>query len=119
MGNPVVHFEIGCRDKDATAAFYESCFGWTAEDYGPSTKSFTTGAPDGIQGHLTALGHEPHAYVLVYVEVDDVAAALEKIELAGGESLIGPLPVPGQNRSFAWFKDPAGNTLGLIGRKGQ
>lgn len=115
MPNPVVHFEIGCRDKDETAAFYERAFGWTTAPNGPLGKSIATGEDEGVQGHITALGHEPHAYVLVYVSVEDVAAALEKVVAAGGERHIGPLNIPGRNEAFAWFKDPAGNMLGLIG----
>jgi len=28
MGMPVVHFEIGCKDKEKTSAFYAGLFGW-------------------------------------------------------------------------------------------
>lgn len=28
MGKPVVHFEIGCRDKAKTAEFYGALFDW-------------------------------------------------------------------------------------------
>lgn len=114
MGNPVVHFEIGCRDASETAAFYERCFGWATADYGPSGKAIATGADTGIQGHITALGHEPHNYVMVYIEVPDVAAAAETVVANGGTLLIGPLAIPNDGRTFAWISDPAGNTIGLI-----
>ena len=117
MGNPVVHFELGCRDKDGTAAFYETCFGWTTGDYGPSGKTIATGGGGGIDGHITALGHEPHAYVMVYIDVPDVDAAIDAVTANGGAVQIGPLDIPGQDQRFAWFTDPAGNTLGLIGPK--
>ena len=32
MGKPIVHFEIGCRDKDKTTRFYTDLFDWTAQD---------------------------------------------------------------------------------------
>jgi len=32
MGQPVVHFEIGCRDKPKLAAFFGEMFGWTGFD---------------------------------------------------------------------------------------
>lgn len=114
MGAPVVHFEIGCRDKEGTAAFYEQAFGWGTEEYGPSGKLIDTQADRGVHGHITALGHEPHHYVLVYIEVEDIDASAAAVAEAGGEVLIGPLEIPGQGRRFAWFKDPAGNTLGMI-----
>ncbi|MFQ5563196.1 MAG: VOC family protein [Parvularculaceae bacterium] len=113
--NPVVHFEIGCRDADATTAFYRTVFGWSFSDYGPNSYKIDTGAGTGVNGHLTALGHEPHNYVAVYIETDDIAASVEAVERAGGDTVVGPLPT-GDGREFAWIKDPAGNTIGLIGK---
>jgi integrase len=34
MPHPVVHFEIGCKDKEKTSAFYRQVFGWAIE-FGP------------------------------------------------------------------------------------
>jgi predicted enzyme related to lactoylglutathione lyase len=59
MGHPVVHFEIGCRDNGKTSAFFSSMFGWDMQPAGPATM-IQTGAESGIQGHISALGHEPH-----------------------------------------------------------
>ena len=36
MGQPVVHFEIGCRDKTKTAAFFSQLFDWKMLDAGPA-----------------------------------------------------------------------------------
>lgn len=111
MGAPVMHFEIGCRDKAATAEFYTSVFGWTTQEFGPATM-IDTGSKTGIQGHFNALGHEPHHYTIIYIEVDDVDAYLAKIGGRGGKTLIPKTEVPGAGW-FAWFTDPAGNTVGL------
>lgn len=35
MGNPVVHFEIGCRDSKKTQEFYCGLFDWKFESMGP------------------------------------------------------------------------------------
>ncbi len=112
MGNPVVHFEIGCRDKDQSREFYEQVFGWKSQPYGPYSFKFDTGSPRGIQGFTTALGHEPHSYVLLYIEVDDVAAQLEKIKSHGGNVIVPETPVPNSGH-FAWCSDPNGNLFGL------
>ena len=37
MGNPVVHFEIGCSDKARTEAFFRTMFGWTITEAGPAS----------------------------------------------------------------------------------
>jgi uncharacterized protein len=110
MGQPVVHFEIGCRDLARTEKFFADLFGWKVARSGPASM-IDTGAGSGINGHITALGHEPHHYVTVYVQVDDLRASLEKAEALGGKMLVPPVDIP--TGSFAWFADPDGNTIGL------
>jgi uncharacterized protein len=108
VGQPVVHFEIGCRDSQKTLDFYSSLFGWKIAQAGPAAM-IETGK--GITGHITALGHEPYHYTIFYVEVDDVAAYLKKAEALGGKTLVPPVKIP--TGTFAWMQDPEGNTVGL------
>jgi len=110
MGQPVVHFEIGCRDRAKTAEFFAQLFDWKMQEAGPATMIDTAGN-GGINGHITALGHEPHHYVTVYVQVDDVKAYLDKAQALGGKILVPPVEIP--TGTFAWFADPDGNTIGL------
>ena len=112
IGNPVVHFEIGCKDLEGTTAFYTKMFGWTATPI-PQAALLDTHSTKGVPGHITALGHEPHQYVTFYIEVDDIDETLTRIEAAGGKKLVGPVPLPDGKR-FAWFKDPGGNMVALI-----
>lgn len=111
MGSPVVHFEIGCRDRAKTGRFYGELFGWKVQDAGMMS-TIDTAAQQGIQGHITALGHEPHNYTIFYVEVEDVKASLDKAVSLGGRMLVPPVKIP--TGTFAWFSDPEGNTIGLI-----
>jgi predicted enzyme related to lactoylglutathione lyase len=113
-GNPVVHFEVGCKDLEKTTAFYTGLFGWAPTPV-PMASLLNTLSPEGIQGHITALGHEPHRYVTFYIQVDDIIDSLGRIEKAGGKKLIGPVPLP-DNKQFAWFTDPEGNMIGLVTR---
>ena len=110
MGQPVVHFEIGCRDRGKTAEFFAQLFDWKMQEAGPATM-IDTASNGGIGGHITALGHEPHHYVTVYVQVDDVKAFLDKAQTLGGKSVVPPVEIP--TGTFAWFADPDGNTIGL------
>src|SRR5580692_8731842 len=93
MGHPVVHFEIGCRDNGKTSAFFSSMFGWDMQPAGPATM-IQTGAESGIQGHISALGHEPHHYTIFYVQVDDVQKYLEKAGSLGGKTIVPPVEIP-------------------------
>ncbi|HTJ12326.1 MAG TPA: VOC family protein [Dinghuibacter sp.] len=113
MNHPVVHFEIGCQDLEKTTAFYTGLFGWSPLMAPPYAAHLQTGSADGIQGHITALGHEPHQYVTFYIRTDDIADTLRRIEAAGGKKLLGPVPLPDKSH-FAWFRDPEGNTIGLV-----
>jgi predicted enzyme related to lactoylglutathione lyase len=108
-----VHFEIGCRDTAKAAAFYTAAFGWTTTPYIGTALHAHTGKPETISGHFTSLGHEPHNYVTIYVEVDDIGAAIEKVIANGGQKPAGPIPLPDGN-SFAWTKDPDGNIIAMI-----
>ncbi len=112
MGNPVVRFEIGCKNSEKTAAFYENVFDWKTTK-SPTGADIDTGADDGLNGAITALGHEPHQYVMFYMQVENADAAAEKIKAEGGDVFIGPIDIPGGKGRFAWFKDPEGNTLGI------
>jgi predicted enzyme related to lactoylglutathione lyase len=110
MSHPVVHFEIGCRDGAKTADFFSGLFDWNMQVMGPATM-IHTGANSGIQGHISALGHEPYHYTIFYVQVDNVQAYLDKAGALGGKTLVPPVEIP--TGTFAWFADPEGNTIGL------
>ena len=111
MGRPVVHFEIGCRDREKTGDFYAKLFGWQITAAGPAS-NIQTGSPQGIPGHIISLGHEPEHYILFYVDVEDVQAALDKAVELGGKKVVGPIAIP--TGTFAWFSDPEGNMIGLL-----
>jgi len=110
MGRPVVHFEIGCRNSAKTGEFFSKLFDWKTEGVGPGIR-IDTGTEDGIQGHITSLGHDPHNYVTVYVQVDDLDEYLTKAVSLGGKTLVPPVDIG--TGTFAWFSDPDGNIIGL------
>jgi uncharacterized protein len=107
MPNPVVHFEIGCRDIARTQELYRNLFDWKIDAAGPAAMIRQAG----IDGHITSLGHEPFNYTIFYVEVKDVAAHIAKAEGLGCRKLVGPITIP--TGTFAWIADPEGNTIGL------
>lgn len=110
MGNPVVHFEIGCHALDATVTFYKELFGWEAEPMGQMAM-VNTGSKEGIHGHIAAIQDHP-PYVNFYVHVDSLEGYIGKAEKLGGKVMIPPQDVPGAGR-FAWITDPDGAHVGL------
>jgi uncharacterized protein len=109
LPNPIVHFEIGCRDLAHTQTFFSNLFDWKITNAGPAAMIDTGGS---VQGHITALGHEPFRYTHFYVQVDDVQAYLDKAASLGGKTVVPPVNI--QTGTFAWFADPEGNTIGLF-----
>lgn len=110
--SPVIHFEIGCDNLSETIDFYKKTFEWEISSNENSAIIENKGT-NGIPGHITELGHEPRNYINIYIESENINQDLKKIETNGGEKLIGPIMLP-DNREFAWFRDVAGNTVGLI-----
>lgn len=115
---PVVHFEIGSKDIAKTRKFYGDLLGWQSQEGGPNMAmlsnlgSYAEPKTEGIGGHFSSLGHEPHQYVTVYAQVDDIEATLENAEKLGGKTVIPKQEVP-EMGWFAWFADPEGNVVGL------
>jgi len=115
MGPPVIHFEIGCRDIEKTSDFYSRVFGWEMTRMGCATMIKTDAG--GIAGHLVSLGHEPHNFVTVYVEVVDLQGYLDEAGPLGGKTLVPRVKLPGDQGSFARMADLAGNLIGLWNTK--
>ena len=113
MNKRVVHFEIGCNDLEKTSEFYKTVFNWKLNKVGNSA-IVETGAKDGLSGHINKLGpNDPQNYVTIYIETDTLYSDIEAIKLNGGEIFVEPVKLP-DGREFAWFKDIAGNLIGLI-----
>ena len=121
MGQPVVHFEVIGKDGEKLRSYYSELFGWEFGDpvgptnYAVVAREGNTNA-DGV-GIVGGVGTAPEGYdrhVTFYVEVPDVAAALEKAESLGGTRMMGPDKVPEVGIEIALFTDPEGHVVGLV-----
>ena len=112
MSSPVVHWEIGGPNAEKLQSFYADLFGWSITPAGPE---YWLVGPDGGGmggGIIQTFGDMP-AHVTIYIQVEDLAAALERAAELGGRMVKPPEPIPGVG-SFALFEDPAGNVIGLM-----
>jgi predicted enzyme related to lactoylglutathione lyase len=50
---------------------------------------------------------------MFYVEVDDPAAYLQRVESLGGTVVVPPTELPDFGLTFAFFADPEGHVVGL------
>jgi uncharacterized protein len=113
MGNPVTHFEVLGTDGNALQRFYGEAFGWQMQDVADGSYYMANpGAENGINGGVGA-APEGRGHVTFYVEVDDPAAALERVSELGGTTVQPPMDVP-NGPTIALFADPEGHVVGLV-----
>jgi len=118
----VIHFEIHCGDLDRAERFYTDVFAWRIDHWegGPVDYRLITTGPDsepGINGALcerrAEIGGEDIIAYVNTIQVDDLAATGQRIELAGGERVVEPADIPGVG-TVAYFKDTDGNLFGVL-----
>lgn len=109
--------ELTARDPDAAIAFYTERFGWRQEGSMPmgplGDYRFLHAGPTVIGA---AMGEVPGGRLgwRFYTMVDDIDAALARVEAAGGRGLQGPDEIPGGSFSLV-AADPWGVQFGLVG----
>jgi predicted enzyme related to lactoylglutathione lyase len=113
MAQPVVHFEIIAPDGEKLQKFYAQVFDWKVDADNPHNYGMVSAADDRSIGGGIGAGQDDSSYVTVYVEVEDLGAALDKVKDEGGEVVMEPMEIPGAV-TMAQFKDPAGNLIGLV-----
>jgi predicted enzyme related to lactoylglutathione lyase len=104
----ICYIEMPATDIARSADFYQRVFGWNIRKRGDGSTSFddTTGEVSGSW----VIGRPPAAKpgLMVYIMVDSVASALEKVQPIGGDA----------PEITARFRDPAGNVIGLYQERG-
>ncbi|MEP6815836.1 MAG: VOC family protein [Marmoricola sp.] len=122
MSGRVVHFEIPFDDGDRARKFYSEAFGWQITEIpdlhysmvqtGPTSSETGFPAEAGYIGGGMFQRESPTDRPVVTVDVDDIDAALAKIEELGGTTVLGRQDVGGMGWT-AYFKDAEGNLMGL------
>ncbi len=115
--NRVYYFEMPVEDFDRAIKFYEAVFGWkvTKEDR-PSGLYYAVKTGDdskpGINGSFFKK-EEGWNQISNVISVQDIDDILEKIKKLGGE-IVFPKTVINGVGYLAYFKDPEGNTFGMM-----
>jgi len=104
-GAPVVFFSIFGPQGEQLQRFYAGLFEWTIASSGDLSTGVSTPLPANIG--------KGEAETIVYVGVDDITATLAKVKERGGTVRFPRFEVPGRV-VLAVFKDPAGNSVGLV-----
>jgi predicted enzyme related to lactoylglutathione lyase len=133
--SPVVHFEMGYKDKDRMVKFYETAFGWKAQVMGPEMGGYVVAqttdtdengmvkTPGNINGGFYKKEGPASQAPSVVISVDDINQAVEEVKKAGGKILGGmnekgehtmePQMIPGVGM-WVSIEDTEGNRVSIL-----
>jgi predicted enzyme related to lactoylglutathione lyase len=108
----ISHIEFPADDVERAQRFYGAVAGWEFSEMAgmPGYFVFRTGPEAG--GGLGRRGESVGGVVRVYIDVDDLDAAVVAATANGGTIITPASDIPGQGR-FAAVRDPEGNEIGL------
>ena len=121
MAGAVVHFEIPADDVERARTFYRDAFGWNITPMPEMQYTILATTPTNDQG----MPNDPGAInggmferaddistPIITIDVDDIEAALTKVESLGGKTVRTSVAV-GDMGFAAYFTDSEGNLMGL------
>src|SRR5262245_38678215 len=108
MGQPVLRWQIISKQPDRATEFYTQLFGWTMNnDNALGYRFIDTQSTQGAQGGIWPCPPEGQATVVLYIAVDDVAAAVSQACQLGAGVIIPPQKLP-EGDEMAVIRDPEG-----------
>jgi len=113
--NRVFHFEIPAEDTRRATSFYQSVFGWSANEFAPGLDYWLCqGGAEGDGGMDGAImaRNAPSQPVVNTIQVESVDTTIQAIERAGGQIVVPKMAIPGFGYK-AYFKDTEGNIFGV------
>ena len=115
MANSVAKWQILSADPDRTAKFYASLFGWRVDAKNAlGYRELKTS--NGIDGGVWPAPPEAHDFVQLFVEVDDIDAAIAKATSLGGTVMVPKSALP-DGDTMAILCDPRGLSFGLMAKR--
>jgi predicted enzyme related to lactoylglutathione lyase len=108
----LVHFELGAKDTSRAKQFWSSLFGWSFGDSSGPVEYHMTDA-GGAPGGAIYRSQSDERGPIVYFDVDDLDATLDRVRHLGGAVELGKSPIPGVGW-FARCTDTEGNRFSLF-----
>lgn len=103
------YFELGTPEPERTRDFYGGIFGWSFEEPTGDQPYWMVDQARGGLWDTSGMGGQ--SWAVFYVQVPDVAAAVERAQALGAEVAV-PL-VDNGSITFAHLLDPHGNRFGV------
>lgn len=108
---PVVAWAVQSREPEKIRAFYSQMFNWEIGDGPNMLVPAGIGGPE--PGPIGLITKNDAWRIVLYVQVLDLAASIEKAKTLAGSLIAPPFDVPG-GPTIAAIADPEGNVLGLV-----
>jgi uncharacterized protein len=112
MAQRIGHFEIGAAEFDGQIDFYRELFGWRIQKVADGYAMVDTQAGSGLGGGI-GRSSDGTPWVSFYVGASDLKATLQRAESLGGATELDVTVIP-DLVTFAMFRDPDGNLVGLV-----
>jgi predicted enzyme related to lactoylglutathione lyase len=105
--------DTATTDAEAAQAFYTALFGWRFDQMSEEPPYWVIWNGERTNGGMTLPPPEVPANWFPYFAVEDVEAAMQAAQAAGGQPFVGPVDVPNGGR-FALIQDPQGATFAVF-----
>jgi len=116
----VVHTELITDNPKATADFVGKMFGWNIKKWeNPGFEYYMWNYPGeemggGGIGSTSGMGPKQPPHIDIYVDVENIAAAITKAKSLGGTQVLGETAIgDGEMGYFAVIQIPGGVNLGI------
>ena len=113
--------ELGTKDLGSAKNFYTQLFGWELKESDAAgmvyNEIMVKGKPSGGLYQMGPEYGDAPSHWMPYVAVDDVEAAVKRVEELGGKVCVPPTDIPNTGR-FSVITDPTGATLSIIKLQG-
>ena len=108
----ITHIEFPADDVERAKRFYAAVAGWEFSEMEGMAGYWLFRTSDASGGGIGRRGESVGDVVRVYIDVDDLEAAVAAATANGGSVVTPPSDIPGQGR-FAAVRDPEGSEIGL------
>ena len=117
MSNPVLRWQIITKDPERHSEFYRDVFGWDiSADNALSYRQTSCGDERGIEGGFWPAPGDGPCFVQLFVEVDDVEAAVSRATDHGAVVILAPQHLP-EGEVMAILRDSEGLTFSVFSPK--
>ena len=106
----ICHVELSATDVERSASFYERVFDWQARRHPGGAIAFDDSTGE-VSGHWVPGRAPTDPGALIYIWVDDIDGAINRVRAEGCEIVRAVGADPGE--LTARFRDPGGNIIGL------